>query len=268
MHVPNLIRTWKTEISGFFPSSIAKDKPIRDIKPPQRYKARLVAKGYNQISSIDFTDVFSPVVKYSLIQALLGIVTMHDFELKQLDVKTVFLHGELKEDIYMQQLKAKNKEEIRKVKVQLIKEFEMKDLGATKKILGMEILRDRKVDLSYVASAVNKYIENPSKKHWKAVQWIFRYLRGFNDVRLHFGRTRNGVVSLKATLYTTVALSTTMAEYVAIIEACIAWTWSVFVVELPFRVCGRGEEFLLKIGVGFFIPYIGIRVKVDIVRVW
>ena len=70
-----------------------------------RYKARLVAKGYNQISSIDFTDVFSPVVKYSLIQALLGIVTMHDFELKQLDVKTVFLHGELKEDIYMQQLK-------------------------------------------------------------------------------------------------------------------------------------------------------------------
>ena len=49
-------------------------------------------------------------------------------------------------------------------------------------------------DLSYVASAVNKYIENPSKKHWKAVQWIFRYLHGSNDVCLHFGRTRNGVV--------------------------------------------------------------------------
>ncbi|RVW13655.1 hypothetical protein CK203_093996 [Vitis vinifera] len=141
-------------ISGFFPSSIAKDRPIRYIKPPQRYaKASLVAYALNMAEV------------------------------------------------------AKNKEEIRKVKVQLSKEFEMKELGATKKILGMEILRDRKV-----ASAVNKYIENPSKKHWKAVQWIFRYLHGSNDVCLHFGRTRDGVVSLKATLYTTVALSTTVAE--------------------------------------------------------
>ena len=44
----------------------------------------------------------------------------------------------------------KDKEEIRKVKVQLNKEFEMKDLGATKKILGMEILRDRKAGKLYL----------------------------------------------------------------------------------------------------------------------
>ncbi|KAG8501537.1 hypothetical protein CXB51_004025 [Gossypium anomalum] len=68
-----------------------------------RYKASLVAKGYSQIPGVDFTDVFSPVAKYSLIRALLGIVAMHDLELEQLDVKTVFLHGELEEDIYMQQ---------------------------------------------------------------------------------------------------------------------------------------------------------------------
>ncbi|KAG8480001.1 hypothetical protein CXB51_025036 [Gossypium anomalum] len=68
-----------------------------------RYKARLVAKGYSQIPRVDFTDVFSPVVKHSLIRALLGIVAMHDLELEQLDVKTAFLHGELEEDIYMQQ---------------------------------------------------------------------------------------------------------------------------------------------------------------------
>ncbi|KAG8488618.1 hypothetical protein CXB51_016586 [Gossypium anomalum] len=68
-----------------------------------RYKARLVAKGYSQIPGVDFTNVFSPVVKHSSIRALLGIVAMHDFELEQLDVKTAFLHGELEEDIYMQQ---------------------------------------------------------------------------------------------------------------------------------------------------------------------
>ena len=44
---------------------------------------------------------------------------------------------------------AKDKEEIRKVKTQLSKEFEIKDLGAAKKILGMEILRDRQVGQLY-----------------------------------------------------------------------------------------------------------------------
>ena len=39
-----------------------------------RYKERLLAKGYSQIPGIDFTNVFSPVVKHSSIRALLGIV--------------------------------------------------------------------------------------------------------------------------------------------------------------------------------------------------
>ncbi|KAG8489449.1 hypothetical protein CXB51_017818 [Gossypium anomalum] len=68
-----------------------------------RYTARLVVKGYSQIPGVDFTDAFSPVVKHSLIRALLDIVAMHDLELEQLDVKTAFLHGELEENIYMQQ---------------------------------------------------------------------------------------------------------------------------------------------------------------------
>ncbi|KAG8503427.1 hypothetical protein CXB51_001333 [Gossypium anomalum] len=68
-----------------------------------RYKAMLVAKGYIQIPGVDFTDVFSPVVKHSSIRALLGIVAMHDLELEKLNAKTTFLHGELEGDIYMQQ---------------------------------------------------------------------------------------------------------------------------------------------------------------------
>jgi ATP-binding cassette subfamily B (MDR/TAP) protein 1 len=63
----------------------------------------LVAKGYSQIPGIDFNDVFSPVVKHSSIRMLLSIVAMHDYELEQLDVKTAFLHGELDENIYMDQ---------------------------------------------------------------------------------------------------------------------------------------------------------------------
>ena len=63
-------------------------------------KARLVAKGYSQIPGVDFTNVFSPMVKHSSIRALLGIVDFHDYELEQLDVKIAFL--QLEEDIYMQ----------------------------------------------------------------------------------------------------------------------------------------------------------------------
>ena len=66
-----------------------------------RYKAKLVAKGYSQIPGVDFTDVFSPVVKHSSIRALLGIVTRYDLALEKLNKKTAFLHRELKEDIYM-----------------------------------------------------------------------------------------------------------------------------------------------------------------------
>ena len=60
-----------------------------------RYIERLVSKGYSHIPSVDFTYVFSPVVKNSSIQALLRIVDFHDYELEQLDVKTAFLNGEL-----------------------------------------------------------------------------------------------------------------------------------------------------------------------------
>jgi hypothetical protein len=63
----------------------------------------LVAKDYSQILGIDFNDVFFPVVKHSSIRTLLSIVAMHDYELEQLDVKIAFLHGELEDDIYMNQ---------------------------------------------------------------------------------------------------------------------------------------------------------------------
>ena len=70
---------------------------------PPRFKARLVAKGFSQIPSVDYNDVFSPVVKHSSIRTFFGIVAMRDLELEQLDVKIAFLHEELEEEIYMDQ---------------------------------------------------------------------------------------------------------------------------------------------------------------------
>ncbi|KAG8481596.1 hypothetical protein CXB51_026522 [Gossypium anomalum] len=332
-----------------------------------KYKARLVAKGYSQVPGVDFTDVFSPVVKHSSIRALLGIVTMHDLELEQLDVKTAFLHGELEEDIYMQQpegftvskkedyvcllkkslyglkqsprqwykrfdsfmtshdfkrssfdscvyfkknndgsfvylllyvddmlIAAKDKGEIRKVKAQLSEEFEMKDLEPAKKILGMEILRDRKTSKLYLSQKgyiekllcrfnmrSAKPVSTPLAAHFRLSSALSPQSDDEIEYMSHvpyssavgslmyamvcsrpdlsyavsaFGRTKDGVIgyvdadfagdldrrrsltgyvftiggcaiSWKATLQTTVALSTTEAEYMAITEACKEAIW-------------------------------------------
>jgi ATP-binding cassette subfamily B (MDR/TAP) protein 1 len=49
-------------------------------------------------------------------------------------------------------------------------------------------------DLSYAMSLVIRYMANPGKEHWKAVQWIFRYLRGTSTAYLKFGRTVKGLI--------------------------------------------------------------------------
>ncbi|RVW84844.1 Retrovirus-related Pol polyprotein from transposon TNT 1-94 [Vitis vinifera] len=67
----------------------------------KRYKARLVVKGFQQKEGVDYTEIFSPVVKMSTIRLVLGMVAAENLHLEQLDVKTAFLHGDLEEDLYM-----------------------------------------------------------------------------------------------------------------------------------------------------------------------
>ena len=202
-----------------------------------KYKARLVVKGYGQKKGIDFDEIFSLVVKLSSIRVVLGLVASLNLELEQLDVKTAFLHGDLDEEIYMEQpegFKEKGKEHlvcrlkkslyglkqaprqwykkfdsfmvnqgykrtnadhcvyvkqfedgnfiilllyvddmlivgqdlnmINRLKVELSKTFDMKDLGPSKHILGMQITRDRE-----------------SKKLWLSQEtYIERILERFN----------------------------------------------------------------------------------------
>ena len=67
------------------------------------YKARLAVKGFTQNKGIEFDEMFSPVVKMTSIRTILSLVVVEDLHLEQLDVKTAFLHGDLEEEIYMQQ---------------------------------------------------------------------------------------------------------------------------------------------------------------------
>jgi hypothetical protein len=67
-----------------------------------RNKARLVAKGYSQVEGLDFEETFAPVARLESIHILLAYATHYDFKLYQMDVKSVFLNGPIKEEVYVE----------------------------------------------------------------------------------------------------------------------------------------------------------------------
>ena len=70
-----------------------------------RNKARLVAQVYSQVEGVDFDESFAPVARMESIRFLLALACHLKFKLYQMDVKTTFLNGFLKEHVYVAQQK-------------------------------------------------------------------------------------------------------------------------------------------------------------------
>ncbi|GJW76092.1 retrotransposon protein, putative, ty1-copia subclass [Tanacetum coccineum] len=123
------------------------------------YKARLVAKGFTQTYGVDYEETFSPVADIKAVRILVAIDAFYDYEIWQMDVKTVFLSVHLFKEVYMVQPED--------VKSYLGRCFAMTDIGEVAYILGIKIYKDRSRQLislcqsSYIEKILKRfYIEN------------------------------------------------------------------------------------------------------------
>ncbi|GJS02626.1 retrovirus-related pol polyprotein from transposon TNT 1-94 [Tanacetum coccineum] len=81
----------------------SKDHPLDNIIGNPFRPARLVAKGYRQEEGIDFEESFAPVARIEAICIFIANAASKNMTIYQMDVKTTFLNGELKEEVYVSQ---------------------------------------------------------------------------------------------------------------------------------------------------------------------
>ena len=69
----------------------------------ERYNTHLVPKGFTQKEGIDYKETFSLISSKDSFRIIMALVAHYELELHQMDVKTVFLNGDIEETIYMMQ---------------------------------------------------------------------------------------------------------------------------------------------------------------------
>eukprot|EP00253_Pinus_taeda_P035481 PITA_35481 len=69
----------------------------------EKFKARFVACGFTQKEGIDYDETFAPMARYTSIRTVISLASIFGWKLHQMDVKTVFLNGNVEQEVYVEQ---------------------------------------------------------------------------------------------------------------------------------------------------------------------
>eukprot|EP00253_Pinus_taeda_P023524 PITA_23524 len=69
----------------------------------EKYKACFVTRDFSQKEGIEYDEIFAPVARYTTIRSIIALVASQVWNPHQMDVKTAFLHGSIKEEVYVEQ---------------------------------------------------------------------------------------------------------------------------------------------------------------------
>ncbi|GKA56554.1 retrovirus-related pol polyprotein from transposon TNT 1-94 [Tanacetum coccineum] len=173
-------------------------------------KARLVAQGFRQEEVIDIEESFAPVARIEAIRIFVANAAHKNMTIYQIDVKTAFLNGKLKEKVYVSQpegfVDQDNPSHVYKLKKALYKKSKLdedlqgKQVDATlyRGMFGsLMYLTSIRPDLIYAVCLCARYQAKPIEKILQAVKRIFRYLKGTINMGLWYSKD----TSLSLTAY-------------------------------------------------------------------
>nr|GEV88586.1 hypothetical protein [Tanacetum cinerariifolium] len=209
-----------------------------------RIIARLVVQGHKQEEGINYDEVFAPVVRIEAIRLFLAYVSFMDLTVYQMDVKSAFLYGTIKEEVYVSQPPGF-----------VDPQFPDKVYKVEKALYGLHQAPRAWPDIMFAVCACSRFQVQPKVSHMHAVKRIFRYLKGHPTLGLWYPKgsplelitysnsdyagasldkksTTGGcqflgsrLISWQCKKQTIVANSTTEAEYIAASNYCGQVLW-------------------------------------------
>lgn len=69
----------------------------------EKYKARFLAIGFSLKEGINYDDIFAPIARYTTIRSVVVLAASQGWDFHQMDVKIAFLHGFVKEEVFVEQ---------------------------------------------------------------------------------------------------------------------------------------------------------------------
>eukprot|EP00253_Pinus_taeda_P035334 PITA_35334 len=187
-----------------------------------KHKARLVAKRFAQKEGVDYEETFAPTAKWSTIHTLFALAAQNGWKVQQMDVKTSFLNGYLKENVFMYQpegfvVKGHEHKVCKLVKslyglkqaprtwfgmtecnplttpmeqnlkLTSIEGKEFEDTTKYRQLVGsLNYLTTTIPNISFVVGILSRFMQNPCEGHCSTAKKVLRYLKGTQDFGIKY----------------------------------------------------------------------------------